>query len=250
MKATKPFRKPLAGTLLSIEAPQIAEIIADSGFDWVLIDMEHSALSLESVQNALQIMGDKLLRIVRVPANDEVWIKRVLDTGCDGILVPMVNSGEEARKVVQSSKYPTEGKRSVGLSRAHKYGAGFNTYVSNANREVIIMIQIEHKEAVKNIDKILDVKGIDSVFIGPYDLSASMGLTGELHHPDVKSAIKFIKDKCRHAGLPYGIFGMDPAFLLPELNDGCTFLLCGVDSAILLGSYKALLKDLKRDGAA
>ena len=104
MKPKKPFRGPLAGTLLSISAPQIAEIISDSEFDWVLIDMEHSAISLESVQIALQIMGDKILRIVRVPGNDEIWIKRVLDTGCDGILVPMVNSAAEALKVIQYSK--------------------------------------------------------------------------------------------------------------------------------------------------
>ena len=244
MKAGKPFNRPLAGTLLSISAPQVAEIIADSGFDWVLIDMEHSSISLESVQNALQIMGDKILRIVRVPGNDEIWIKRVLDTGCDGILVPMVNSAEEALRVIQYSKYPLEGKRSVGLSRAHSYGPGFSDYVKNANRELVIMIQIEHKEGVKNIDEILKVKGIDSIFIGPYDLSASMGLTGQLSHPDIKEAIKLIKDKCRMAGLPYGIFGMTAEGLVPEVKDGCTFLLCGVDAAILVNSYNDLLKIL------
>jgi 2-keto-3-deoxy-L-rhamnonate aldolase RhmA len=134
MKAGKPFNKPLAGTLLSISSPQIAEIIADSGFDWVLIDMEHSAISLESVQNALQIMGDKILKIIRVPGNDEIWIKRALDTGCDGILVPMVNSADEALRVVQYSKYPLEGKRSVGLSRAHSFGPGFSDYINKCKQ--------------------------------------------------------------------------------------------------------------------
>jgi len=245
MKAKKPFDRPLAGTLLSISAPQVAEIIADSGFDWVLIDMEHSAISLESVQNALQIMGDKILKIVRVPGNDEIWIKRVLDTGCDGILVPMVNSAPEALKVIQFSKYPLEGKRSVGLSRAHSFGPGFSDYVENANRDLVVMIQIEHKDGVRNIDEILKVKGIDSIFIGPYDLSASMGLTGQLSHPDVKAAIQLIKDKCRQSGLPYGIFGMTAEGLVPEVKDGCTFLLCGVDAAILVNSYRDLLKILK-----
>jgi 2-keto-3-deoxy-L-rhamnonate aldolase RhmA len=245
MKISKPFTRPLAGTLLSISAPQVAEIIADSGFDWVLIDMEHSAISLESVQNALQIMGDKILKIIRVPGNDEIWIKRALDTGCDGILVPMVNSAEEARKVISSSKYPLEGRRSVGLSRAHKFGPGFSEYVQNANRDLVIMIQIEHKEAVKNIDEILRVSGIDSVFIGPYDLSASMGLTGQLDHPEVKAAIRLVKDKCSEAGMPYGIFGMSPERLLPEVKDGCTFLLCGVDAAILTDSYSDLLRRLR-----
>jgi 2-keto-3-deoxy-L-rhamnonate aldolase RhmA len=245
MKSGKPFNKPLAGTLLSMSAPQVAEIISDSGFDWVLIDMEHSSISLENVQNALQIMGDKILKIVRVPGNDPIWIKRILDTGCDGILVPMVNTPDEALQVVQSSKYPLEGRRSVGLSRAHRYGPGFKDYVENANRDLLIMIQIEHKDGVKNIDEILKVNGIDSIFIGPYDLSASMGLTGQLDHPEVKGAIQLIKDKCRQAGLPYGIFGMTAESLRPEVEDGCTFLLCGVDAAILVNSYNDLLKILK-----
>ena len=247
MKATKPFTRPLAGTLLSISAPQVAEIISDSGFDWVLIDMEHSSISLENVQNALQIMGDKILKIVRVPGNDEIWIKRILDTGCDGILVPMINTAAEALKVVQSSKYPLEGRRSVGLSRAHKYGPGFKDYIENANRDIVIMIQIEHKEGIRNIDEILKVKGIDSIFIGPYDLSASMGLTGQLSHPEVKAAINIIKEKCRNAGLPYGIFGMTAEPLVSHLKDGCTFMLCGVDSALLLNSYSDMLRVLKRE---
>lgn len=245
MKGKKRFDKSMIGTLLSMSAPQVAEIIAISGFDWVLIDMEHSAISLESVQNAIQIMEGKILTIVRVPANDEVWIKRILDTGCDGILVPMVNSADEAERVVQSSKYPIEGRRSVGLSRAHKYGAAFKDYVENANRNTLIMIQCEHKDAVKHIDDILNVQGIDSVFIGPYDLSASMGLTGQLSHPEVASTIKLIKDKCAKAGLPYGIFSMNTETMISEIKSGCTFLLCGVDTGFLLNSYTDLLTKLK-----
>lgn len=231
-----------------MSAPQVAEIISNSGFDWVLIDLEHSAISLESVQNSLQIMGDKILKIVRVPGNDEIWIKRVLDTGCDGILVPMINSAAEALKVIQQSKYPLEGKRSVGLSRAHSFDPGFSDYVENANRDLVIMIQIEHKDGVRNIDEILRVKGIDAVFIGPYDLSASMGLTGQQGHPEVRSAIELIKDKCRKAGLPYGIFGMTAESLIPEVKDGCTFVLCGVDAALLVNSYRDLLKTLRSAG--
>jgi 2-keto-3-deoxy-L-rhamnonate aldolase RhmA len=247
MAAKKRTYKPVLGTIFTIGSPQVAEIISQSGFDWVLIDMEHSTLSLDSAQTAIQVMGEKILKIVRAPGNDEIWIKRVLDTGCDGILVPMIKNAEEAGKVVIRSKYPVEGQRSVGLTRAHKYGAGFTEYVSRANKDLIIMIQIEHIEGVKNIDSILKVKGIDSIFIGPYDLSASMGLMGQVHHPDVRSAIDLIKRKCRKAGLPYGIFGMDPVTLSNELKDGCTFLLCGVDSAILTRSYIDILKVLNRE---
>jgi 2-dehydro-3-deoxyglucarate aldolase/4-hydroxy-2-oxoheptanedioate aldolase len=245
MKGDKKFKKTMIGTLLSISAPQVPELIAMAGFDWVFIDMEHSAMSLESVQNALQIMEGKILTIVRVPSNDEVWIKRVLDTGCDGILVPMVNSADEAKKVVQASKYPPEGRRSVGLARAHKYGASFKEYVVNANKDILVIIQCEHKDAVKNFDDILKVNGIDSVFIGPYDLSASMGLTGQISHPDIQASITMVKEKCRKAGMPYGIYSSGTDDMILEIKTGCTFLLTGVDSNMLLNSYYALLKKLK-----
>jgi 2-dehydro-3-deoxyglucarate aldolase/4-hydroxy-2-oxoheptanedioate aldolase len=246
MIVNKASFKPVIGTIFTIGSPQVAEIISQSGFEWVLIDMEHSTLSLDSVQNALQVLGEKIIRIVRVPGNDEIWIKRVLDTGCDGILVPMVKNADEARRVVNSSKYPTEGERSVGLTRAHNYGPGFNEYVSGANKNLIIMIQIEHIGGVKNIDSILKVRGIDSIFIGPYDLSASMGLMGQVNHPEVRKAINLIKEKCRSAGKPYGIFGMDPKSLEMELRDGCTFLLCGVDLSIFSESYASIIERLNK----
>jgi 2-dehydro-3-deoxyglucarate aldolase/4-hydroxy-2-oxoheptanedioate aldolase len=245
MEGKEKFKKTMIGTLLSMSAPQVAELIAMAGFDWVFIDMEHSAMSLESVQNAIQIMEGKILTIVRVPGNDEVWIKKILDTGCDGILVPMVNSADEAKKVVQASKYPPEGRRSVGLARAHKYGASFKEYVDNANKDILVMIQCEHKEAVRNFDDILKVRGIDSVFIGPYDLSASMGLTGQVSHPDVQASIMLVKEKCRKAGMPYGIYSSGTDDMILEIKTGCTFLLTGVDSNMLLNSYYDLLKKLK-----
>jgi len=237
--------KTLIGTIYTIGSPQVAEIISISGFDWVLIDMEHSTLSLDAVQSALQAIGEDVIKIVRVPGNDEIWIKRVLDTGCDGILVPMVKNSEEAERVVRYSKYPVQGQRSVGVTRAHGYGANFAEYISGANRDIIIMIQVEHHEGVKNIDSIVSVKGIDSIFIGPYDLSASMGFIGQPGHPEVKAAVSTVKNRCRDAGLPYGIFGATPEVLSEEASDGCKFLLCGIDSVILTNAYMELIKKLK-----
>lgn len=247
MKIAKPFNKSFAGTIFTIGVPQVTEIISNAGFDWVLIDMEHSTLSLDSVQIALQVMGESMVRIVRVLGNDDIWIKRVLDTGCDGILVPMIRNSEEAQKAVNSSKYPTVGHRSVGIGRAHKYGAAFKKYISRANKDSLIMIQIEHIEGVKNIDSILAVPGIDSIFIGPYDLSSSMGVTGQVDHPEVRAAIEMVKKKCQMASIPYGIFSMNPESLKKEINDGCTFLLCGIDVSIFSGAYKVLAKKLKRN---
>lgn len=246
MKIEKLVKQSLIGTIFTIGAPQVAEMISIAGFDWVLIDMEHSTLSLDSVQIALQVMGDKMIRIVRVPGNNDIWIKRVLDTGCDGILVPMVKNAEEAGKAVNSSKYPTEGQRSVGVSRAHKFGAAFKEYVTRANDDLIVMIQIEHIDGVKNIDSILDVPGIDSIFIGPYDLSSSMGLMGQVDHHDVRAAIDLVKRKCQAAEIPYGIFGISPESLEKELKDGCTFALCGIDASLLSGAFKEMLEKLKR----
>lgn len=223
----------LMGTIISMPVPQSAEIMAAAGFDWVLIDMEHSALSLEDVHNLLNGGGDKLISIVRVPGNDEIWIKRVLDLGCDGILVPMVNSGEEAARAVAAALYPPAGKRSVGVGRAHAYGPGFSSYVAEANQKLIVMLQVEHIEAVRNIDAIVSTEGISAVFIGPYDLSASMGLPGEVTHPDVVMAIETVKSKCREAAIPYGIFSMTPEGLAGHIAGGCTYALCGIDAFML-----------------
>ncbi|MFN8240122.1 MAG: aldolase/citrate lyase family protein [Bacteroidales bacterium] len=238
--------KTLIGTMYTIGSTQVAEILSLSGLDWVVLDMEHSTLSLEDVQKALQVMGDRLLKIVRVPGNDEIWIKRVLDTGCDGILVPMVKTAQEAERVVRASKYPSVGDRSVGLTRAHKFGAGFTDYISRANKDLIIMIQIEHREGVKNIDSILKVKGLDAIFIGPYDLSASMGYIGEPGHPEVRMTIDMIRKKAKQAGLPYGIFGGNPGVLQEEFAYGCKYMVCGVDASIVSGAFNAMMKAFGR----
>ncbi len=221
------------GTIISLPVPQATEIMADAGFDWILIDMEHSSLALSDVHTLLAAAGDRLMKIVRVPGNDEVWIKRVLDLGCDGILVPMVNSGEAARSAIAASLYPPAGRRSVGVTRAHRYGPGFREYVGSANDRLILMLQVEHIDAVRNIDEIVATAGAGAIFIGPYDLSASMGLAGQVTHPDVLSAIGRVKDACRKAGMPWGIFAMTPEGLDGYIADGCTYALCSMDVAIL-----------------
>lgn len=240
------IREQMIGTIYSSGNSSIAEIISQAGFDWVMIDMEHSTISLNEVQNSMPVFGDQMMKVVRVPGNDDIWIKRVLDTGCDGILIPMVNSRSEAERAVQSSKYPPRGRRSTGLSRAHGYGRTFDKYLKEANDSVHVMIQIEHVDGIKNIDSILGVKGIDSVFIGPYDLSASMGLSGKVTHPEVLTAIDLIKNKCHDAGLPYGIYGGTPEVLMREINDGCKFVLCEVDLSIFSEALANMFEKLHK----
>lgn len=225
--------KILKGAIISMPVPQSAEILAAAGFDWVLIDMEHSSLSLSDVHNLLSAGGEKLIKIVRVPGNDDIWIKRVLDLGCDGILVPMVNSAEAAASAVAAALYPPAGRRSVGVTRAHGYGPGFKDYVSTANSKIILMLQVEHIDAVKDIDQIIATPGLSAIFIGPYDLSSSMGLAGQVNHPDVVAAITLVKKKCREKDIPYGIFSMTPEGLREHINDGCKYALCSIDAFML-----------------
>jgi len=238
--------KPLKGAIISMPVPQSAEIFAAAGFDWVLIDMEHSSLSLSDVHNLLSAGGDKLIKIVRVPGNDDIWIKRVLDLGCDGILVPMVNSAEAAAGAVAASLYPPQGRRSVGVTRAHRYGPGFKDYVSTANSKIIVMLQVEHIDAVNDIDRIIATTGLSAIFIGPYDLSSSMGLAGQVTHPDVVAAIKLVKKKCHDNGIPYGIFSMTPEGLREHIEDGCKYPLCSIDAFMLATEANRISEQLSK----
>jgi len=236
--------KSMLGTIITLSSPESSEIMSEAGFDWVMIDMEHSTLSMSDVQHHLQALRPGTTSVVRVPCNDDVWIKRVLDTGCDGIMVPMVKTSEEAERAVRSLRYPPDGARSVGITRAHKYGLSFGEYVFEKSRDVSLLVQIEHIDGVRNLDSILRVSGISAIFIGPYDLSASMGLTGDVASPEVQSAIKTIKDRCREEGIPWGIFGMTTDILRREIQDGCSWALCGIDSVMLSQKASEITREI------
>ena len=144
--------KPLTGSLISMGLPMVSEMISRCGFDWLWIDMEHSPLTLGEVQGLLQAISKECAAFVRVPSNDEVWIKRVLDLGADGIIVPQVKTAQEAARAVAACKYPPAGVRSMGLARANGFGMDFGEYGKSANDDVVVLLQIEHVEAVKNVD--------------------------------------------------------------------------------------------------
>lgn len=224
---------PLIGTIVTLGSPEVAEMLSLCGFDWLFFDMEHSTFSVSSVQNCLQAVRGDCLAIVRVPENSAVWIKRVLDTGCDGIVVPQVNSPDEAQRAVNAAKYPPLGARSVGIGRAHGYGLSFGDYVASANERVALIIQIEHIDAVKNLDAILQVPGIDGVQIGPYDLSGSLNRLGQVTSEAVQTALRTIKEKCRTASMPVSMFTLEPAAAQKEIADGCKFMLVGTDAVFM-----------------
>src|ERR1043166_8081102 len=164
------------GTWVSIGHPDVAEILAGVGFDWLLFDMEHGPMTNETVHRMMQAMGEgPTVPLVRVASNNANAIGQALDGGAHGVMIPLVNTTEDARRAVAACKYPPDGIRGMGPRRATGYGRRFHEYVRNANRDLLVVVQIETPEAVANIDSILSVDGIDVAAIGPGDLAQSMG---------------------------------------------------------------------------
>ena len=186
---------PTAGSWLQSCSNILAEVLASAGFDWLLIDMEHSPLGFEQLLGIIQAMkGCPAVPFVRAPWNDKVAIKRILDTGAYGILVPYVNNRQEAEMAVAACKFPTQGVRGVaGSVRAADYGAG-KERMNTINDEICVITQIETPESVDNLTDMMKVEGLDGFFIGPVDLAASMGHMGDTGHEDVQKAIKYVED--------------------------------------------------------
>lgn len=235
----------LLGTILTLPSTEIVEIICQAGVDWLFIDLEHSALSIRDAQLMLQVAGPEIPGLIRVPSNDDVWIKKALDIGATGIIVPQVNTAAGAQRAVQFCKYPPEGSRSVGIARAQGYGDKFQEYVASANSDIAVVIQIEHIDAVANIDKILAVPGIDSLFVGPYDLSASMGKTGLTTDPEVQAAISKMKQAATRANIPLGIFGPTAEAVSHYIQDGYTLIAVGIDTMLIGKAAKEMVAALK-----
>ena len=235
------------GAWLSIANPVMAEILATTGYDWVLIDTEHGAFTTESLQMALMTFnGSPTVPIVRVAWNDPVRIKQILDVGADGILVPMVNTPEEARQAVAACKYPPAGIRGFGPKRASGYGRLTDAYVAQANEGVIVITQIEHVNAAAQIDAILDVPGIDVVCLGPTDLSGSAGVLRQFDHPIVVNAIDTVVTKTHARGLPVclGVIFSD-ADTKKWVAKGATFLITAEDSAVLANGMSQALDHMR-----
>jgi len=236
----------LIGTITTLPSPEIAEILCLSGFDWLFVDLEHSAMSIKDAQVVLQAAAPRIPCVIRVPANDEAWIKKALDIGACGIIVPQARTSEDAEISVRLCKYPPDGIRGVGIARAQGYGLNFQQYIESANAETAVIIQIEHIDAVNNIESILKVTGIDCLFIGPYDLSASMGKTGNITDPDVQAAILHVKNCARNANVPLGIFGATSEAVNPFIRSGYTLIAVGIDTMMIANAAKTIMDSLKR----
>jgi 2-keto-3-deoxy-L-rhamnonate aldolase RhmA len=238
-------RDVLIAPLLTLPAPEVAELFALAGFDWLWIDLEHTPLSLAQAQQLIQAAGGRVGTVVRVPWNDPVHVKRALDLGCDGVIVPQVRTADEARQAVAAAKYPPEGIRSVGIARAQQYGMTLPEYVRTANERVAVIIQIEHIDAIPHTRDILAVPGIDGVVLGPYDLSASMGMPGQIAHPEVTAVLADLASACNERQMPWGAFAPDAAAAKVHLARGATLLTVGTDTMYLWRGAKAALAELK-----
>lgn len=237
--------EPLIGTMITLDTPATAEVLAELGFDWFFVDGEHGPLESAELLGILRAVDHQVPCVVRVPAAEETPIKKVLDLGAAGVIVPMVNTPEQAADVVKYARYAPQGSRGVGLARAHGYGLTFGDYVENANETVSVIVQAEHIDSVNNIEKIVQVEGIDAIQLGPYDLSASMGKMGQVDDPEVVQAIDHVIKTCQDAGLAIGWFGVTAEAVRPYLDRGCTLMTAGVDTLMLASGGKRVLKVMR-----
>ena len=221
-------------------------MLALAGFDWLFIDLEHGSLSIQNAQRAVQAVAGRCFTVVRVPEATDANIKRVLDTGCDGIIAPHVNTAAEGRRIVALAKYPPEGERSAGLGRAQGYGLNFADYIASANSRTVVVVQIEHKDGVSNVDQILKVQGIDAIFIGPYDLSGSMGILGQVSDTRVVSAIEKVRAACAALDMPFGIFCATPERASSAIQTGARIVAVGTELSHMANSARASLEAIRR----
>jgi len=183
--------------------------------------------------------------VIRVPAGDDVWIKKALDIGAAGIIVPQVHTAEQAEKIINQCKYSPVGNRGVGIGRAHTYGLNFEDTIKNANDETAVILQAESQAAIDNIEEIVKVPGLDAILIGPYDLSASLGKIGKVDDAEVQEAINRIADVCKAAGIKLGYFGVNASAVKPAIENGFTLITIGVDTLFVIKSATETLAELK-----
>ncbi len=248
LKAKLKKRQITIGSWITIGHPSVAEIMAGTGFDWLAIDMEHSAITLDQAQTLISIIELKgVTPLVRVAENNPILIKRVMDAGAHGVIVPMVNTKEDALKAVAAVKYPPQGNRGVGLSRAHKYSLDFESYKKWNQAQSVVIVQVEHHKSVANLEEIMAVSGVDGFIIGPYDLSGSLGCPGEFQNPMVVKAFDDVLKKSKKYKYQMGIHVVDPKpkVVAEKIKQGYIFIGVGTDFLFLNQHCQGCLKEIK-----
>lgn len=243
------FGRLTFGSWITLREPAIAEILAKAGFDWLVIDMEHSSITLDIAQDLVRVIElAGVAPLVRVGCNDVVLIKRVMDLGAYGVIVPMVNNRDDAEKAISAVYYPPKGIRGVGLTRAQGYGLKFEEYRDWISRESpIIIVQVEHIKAIENLEEILSVKGVDASIIGPYDLSGSLGFPGDFNRREVIEALNRYEKICKKLKKPMGLHVVfpDPKKVLYYVNKGYSLIAIGLDTVYLGLKCSEVLSEVK-----
>ncbi|WP_050920657.1 4-hydroxy-2-oxoheptanedioate aldolase [Deinococcus gobiensis] len=241
-KAALARQEPQIGLWLGLADPYPAEICAGAGFDWLLVDGEHAPNDVRSTLGILQALAAYPVTPVVRPVVGETWlVKQYLDLGVQTLLIPMVETAEQARALVAATRYPPRGVRGVGsaLARASRWNA-VPDYLTRADDQICLLVQIESRAGLANLDEIAAVQGVDGLFIGPADLSASLGHLGQPGHPEVQTAIADAVRRIRAAGKAAGILQSGEAQARAALDAGCTFVAVGVDTSLLAGAASAL----------
>jgi 2-keto-3-deoxy-L-rhamnonate aldolase RhmA len=245
-------RERLFAGWVSYSNPSITETIARAGFDFIAIDMEHSTINVEQAQRIIAAcQGEGTLCLPRPVSHSNDWIKPLLESGADGLIIQMVNTAEEVEALLDLFKYPPQGRRSFGVSRAQGYGFDFDDYLESWNKSSPFVIQVESIEAVKNIDKLLAYDDVDGVMVGPYDISGSLGVPGQMSHPDVVSAAKEVIASCERHGKSCGtqIVEASPENVQGLFDMGYTYAILSSDLFVLwkwAESMQALIESMKQ----
>jgi len=241
LEAIKDIREKLRsgghsiGSWIQIPHPSIAEIMGQAGYDWVAVDIEHGAVSVHQLPDLFRALElGNTLPLARLAQGNVVECKQVLDAGAGGVIVPMVESAEQLELVRDAIRWPPAGKRGVAFSRANLFGKYFDSYIEEAQQPLLVAM-IEHVNAVENLNAILQVEGLDAILIGPYDLSASMGLTAQFDHSEFKVVMDKIKQATNQIGIPSGVHVVmpDESVLKERLLEGYRFIAYSIDSVIL-----------------
>jgi 2-keto-3-deoxy-L-rhamnonate aldolase RhmA len=239
----------VVGTIISeLRNPNVAYMLAQCGFDFFIVDGEHGAYSWETISDMIAAArGAGIEVIVRIPEIRRETILKPLDSGATGLLVPQVNTPQEAKSVVEHAKYPPQGKRGAALRRAHNRYARVDaaSYLEQANQETFIAVQAESREAIANLDAIAAVEGIDCLFAGPFDLSVSLGFPGQVNHPEEVAAIDRMLSACRQSSKYGGILLFDKATLTSWIAKGMRFVVYGSDISLLADAAVKTVEELK-----
>ena len=239
------------GSWLQFSQPAHAEILAKAGFDWLAVDLEHSVIDLREAEDLIRIIElCNVVPLVRMSSNNPVQIARIMDAGAHGVIVPMINDKQEAKAAVDAVFYPPKGQRSVGLARAHGYGATFEEYRKWLPENGIVIVQIENNRGVENLREILSVEGVFGFIVGPYDLSSSLGVPGQLDHPLMVDKMKEINDIAHdfpHIKKGLHKVSIDPQPVLDAVEEGYELIAYSTDMLFMGDSCRKGIKQIRSE---